>query len=212
MQGVGDYEAPSTALEGWLAFPIMLGGVLAFSYFVGQLGFALESAEENRRRFEGRLSLFQQFAHYQNLPDDILTRVQRYYAYLWSTSSGQSAYLCAIVPWNICDCETGFDTTELLKELPDALRSDVSVALVRHITDKMDFFQGSEPGFVASVVNALKLRVCLPGEYICMAGENGNEMFFVERSLPFPSFLFFVWFFPSFSVHSHSLVSVLIFS
>lgn len=76
----------------------------------------------------------------------------------------------------------------ILNDMPYPLRNEIIFYRTHSILDKMPLFQGCQPGFTRSIAMVLNPGTFPPGDYVVVAGEIDQEMYYVDRL----HFFFFV--------------------
>lgn len=161
MAGYGG-ALPNTDLEVGYQLFISIIGFFLFVTIIGTVGSLVTNLDVTASEFRARMDTINEYMTYRNMSPELKTKVQQYYTHLWKTRKG-------------------LDETQVLEDLPDFLRVDVSMHLNREIIEKVPIFANSSPNFVSEVVMNLKPRLSLPGSYIIRIGEPGREMYFINK-------------------------------
>lgn len=123
--------------------------------FMGQLG----QDEENLR---ARIRDLNSFMTSRNLPKRLQHRVRTYFLHCWSLKGA-------------------FEKDDLSEALPCNLRNEVLMYTRGAVLAKVPIFNGCNPGFREQLGRRLKARVYAPGDTVVEWGEQGDEMFFLNR-------------------------------
>ena len=159
--GFGDIAA-NTVSERVFAVILMGFGVGFYSYTISNLSTIMENIDLRSSHLKTRLSTLNDFSKDSNLPRNLKTRIRRHIVH----DHEQNIY-----SW--------FSHDSLLKDLPAALRTEISQYLHRDIVQKVIFFQDKDPGFIAFVLPNLRNLAFKCGEVIFQQGEHADEVYFL---------------------------------
>lgn len=159
--GYGDI-VPNTPVQKVYAIGVMLLGIGVYGYIIGNIATLLANRDPVKNRYLEHREKLAAFLRYRHLPDDLQRRVREYYTYLWEE-------------------RLLFDEPQILEGLPPALREDISMHLRRGLLERVPLFRGADPGFVREVALHLHRVVYTPGDLIIRSGDQGNDMFFIDR-------------------------------
>ncbi|KAM4697250.1 cyclic nucleotide-gated channel alpha-4 [Discoglossus pictus] len=70
---------------------------------------------------------------------------------------------------------------KILQNLPEKLRVEVAVSVHMSTLSKVQIFQHCEKGLLEELVLKLNPQVYSPGEYVCMKGDIGREMYIIKE-------------------------------
>lgn len=70
---------------------------------------------------------------------------------------------------------------QLLNDLPDYLKIDVSLHINRSMIKQVPMFAVAPEKFLGAILIRLRPLIALPGSYIIRKGEFGEEMYFISR-------------------------------
>lgn len=159
--GYGDI-GPTTTIERVYAMAVMIGGVAMYSFVIGNVASILASMQPARRRYVEHMERITAFMRYRNINPQLQRRIREYYTFIWGK-------------------RLGYDESTLIADLPASLMNEVSLFLKRDIIDKVPFFQGVNEELLREIAAEMRPTVFTPGDYVCRAGEDGDEMFFINR-------------------------------
>ena len=109
-----------------------------------------------------KLQTLNHFMLTRRLPSDLQQRIRSYYLTIWVRRGG-------------------VDDAAIMEELPNTLRTEISLVMNQDILGKVPIFASSSTGFIHSLVQHLKLQTYGPKELIVREGDIGSEMYFVSR-------------------------------
>ncbi|KAF0979329.1 hypothetical protein FDP41_001672 [Naegleria fowleri] len=153
---------PITDFETWCMLVVTVIGLCLYVAIVGTVGAILGDLNAQKEVFENFIDAIKAFMNYRKLSSDLQGKVIEYYTYLWKTRKT-------------------LDENQMLDELPEHLKIEVSLFLNKDIIQKIPFFQHLEEQFINSLVLKLKPKVALPNSLIVRKGDIGREMFFINR-------------------------------
>ena len=153
---------PYTDLETWCMLLVTVFGLCLYVSIVGTVGAILSDLNAQKEGFENFLDGIKAFMNYRKLTKDLQGKVIEYYSYLWKTRKT-------------------IDEDNMLAELPEHLKIEVSLFLNKDIIQKIPFFQHLEEQFINSLVLKLKPKVVLPNSLVVRKGDIGREMYFINR-------------------------------
>lgn len=77
-----------------------------------------------------------------------------------------------------CPCSFSLSCSQLLKDFPDELRSDITMHLNKEILE-LSLFSSASRGCLRSLSLHIKTSFCAPGEYLLRQGDALQAIFFV---------------------------------
>jgi voltage-gated potassium channel len=159
--GYGE-TTPETNIQHIYAIIIMLAGVGAYGFIIGNVANLLSKRNPARIQFFNNLEQLKVFVNYRKIPMHLQKKVSDYYTYIWKK-------------------KLGFDESVFLSSLPQGLQNEVSVHLKRDILEKIPLFKGVSDEFLRDVSLQMRPIVCIPGECVFKENDIGHEMYFVIR-------------------------------
>lgn len=159
--GYGDIT-PKTQGQMLYAILAMFVGAGMYAYVIGNIASIVGRLDPGKARYIENMEKVEAFVVNRRFPPELRERIQLYYEYLWSK-------------------RLVYDERTLLGELPEGLRSEVSLFLVRDILEKAPLFQGAGDNFLREIALRLRQIVLTPGEYVFHEGDHGKEMYFVSK-------------------------------
>ncbi len=159
--GYGDVTATNDA-QTLYALVVMLIGVGVYGYLIGNVASLLANIDPAKVHHLQNLEKLTAFMNYRSIPPEIQKRIRDYYDYLWEK-------------------RLSFDESNVIADLPPSLKTEVSLFLKRDIIAKVPLFQGASEEFIKEIALEMKPLVFMPGDYVYHAGEQGRDMYFINK-------------------------------
>jgi voltage-gated potassium channel len=158
--GYGDL-VPEGSPQVWYTMVVMALGAAIYGFAIGNVANLLANVDLLRSQHLGRIETVNSFLRDRHVPRHLQAQVRSYYNYLWESRAG--------------------DQTEMLDDLPEALRVEIAMHINRPILEKVPLFTGASETFLRQLALRLEPSVAIPGEPIVSRGEAGHRMFFINR-------------------------------
>ena len=159
--GYGDVT-PSTHAQIIYTMVVMVLGVGVYGYVIGNAAQLIANIDIAKAHYLAIMDRLATFMRYRNIPLSLQRRIYDYYQYLWEN-------------------RMVYDEATVLQELPDSLRTEVSLVLKRDFIEKVPFLQGASHELTRELALELRPVVFTPGDYVFRAGEIGRHMYFISR-------------------------------
>lgn len=159
--GYGDIT-PQTRIQTIYTMFVMILGVGIYGYVIGNISSLIANMDVAKANYRERLDRVNAFLKYRDIPPALSERIISYYAYLW-------------------DSRLGYDESTVMDDLPDALKTEVSLFLNRDIIEKVPLFRGASEELIRDIVKELHPLVATPGDFIFRKGDIGTCMYFISR-------------------------------
>ncbi len=161
--GYGDIS-PNLSKNAELVFTmfVQILGVGAYGYIIGNIANMLSNMDIAKVRHQERTDRMNSFMKSKKIPQQLQEQVHQYYNYLWHT-------------------RRGYDDMTVLADLPDSFRFEFAMLLNQSIIEKAPLFSGASPSLLREVVAQLKPAIHVPGDAICVYGEIGDKMYFINK-------------------------------
>eukprot|EP00002_Diphylleia_rotans_P017407 TRINITY_DN3380_c0_g1_i1.p1 TRINITY_DN3380_c0_g1~~TRINITY_DN3380_c0_g1_i1.p1 ORF type:complete len:701 (+),score=113.48 TRINITY_DN3380_c0_g1_i1:74-2176(+) len=160
--GYGDI-VPKTDTERIYTILNMLIGVTTFTFVVGSMSAFIQQADHSSKSKKDKLDQVNQWLKYRELPAPIQYRVREYYNHIWSKKSGF------------------FDESALLKDLPVALRSTITLWLNEQTLRNIGFFSKLDDATLSGIISKMQPLSCRSGDYLVREGQEGYCMYIISR-------------------------------
>ena len=161
--GYGDIYAYTTE-ERVFALLIMSFGVAFYSYTISNLSTIMASIDSRTLNMKARISALNEFSKATKLPEDLKQRIKSHILLNYEEN---------IFSW--------FDQDSLMNELPNSLRTEVSLHMHHKIVEKIYFFQDKDPGFISYMVPKLRTICLQAGDYLYKEHEYPDEVYFLTK-------------------------------
>ncbi|OXA51806.1 Cyclic nucleotide-gated cation channel subunit A [Folsomia candida] len=140
----------------------LFGGVIIFAIIVGNVGSVVINMTETKTEFQNTMDSIKEYLKFQKVSKDLEKRVITWFDYLMSRKQM-------------------FNEDKVLTTLPQKLRMEIAMSLHLGTLKRIEMFQDCDPGLLTELVLKLRLQVFSPGDYICLKGDVGKEMYIVRR-------------------------------
>lgn len=161
--GYGDLSPDKARMiEVFYVMGIQLMGAGSYGYIIGNIASLLANIDVAKAQHRERLERVNTFMKSKKFPWELQEKVNHYYNYLWETRAG-------------------YDDASVLEELPESFKLEFSLLLNKGILEKVPLFNGANPNLIKEIVLCLKPCIYTPGDIICMYGEIGDKMYFINK-------------------------------
>ena len=158
----GDPGLPSNDAERLMDLCIAFLSVFVVAVVIGNVNELVSELNAQESALREKLQTLNHFMLTRRLPTDLQQRIRSYYLTIWVRRGG-------------------VDDAAIMEELPNTLRTEISLVMNQDILGKVPIFASSSTGFIHSLVQHLKLQTYGPKELIVREGDIGSEMYFVSR-------------------------------
>lgn len=159
--GYGDIT-PVTPKQTIFAIIVELLGAGLYGYVIAIFASLVAKLDVARTHFTEKIEKMNTFMRFRKIPSDLQDRIRSYYEYLWTT-------------------RRGYDEGQVLTDLPDSLKIQVSLHLCSGMIEKVPIFSGAGEDLIKQIVTKLRPGIFTPGDYIFREGEVGDSMYFISR-------------------------------
>jgi len=164
--GIGRDVQPVSPLEHIVSILMILGGIIMYSIVIGQATSAFSNLEASDAERRQKLEAINQYMRVKRVPNPLQTRVREYYLYMWSSHQSLNE-------------EGG-----IMADLHDSLRLELHISLNRKLIENVPMFKMiKDHNCLIDLIEKLKPKIFIPGEYIVLEGEVGAEMYVVVRGI-----------------------------
>ncbi|EDQ84691.1 uncharacterized protein MONBRDRAFT_30002 [Monosiga brevicollis MX1] len=136
--------------------------VLVIAFFIGSVEQLLLEWNRDAEEFRARMMKLNQFMGRRHLHKELQQRIRNYYFHAWSRQGA-------------------FDNPQILRDLPVNLRTEVNVCTHGKVLAKVPLFKSLDKSFLNQLTEKIKLRIYAPGDLVVAVGEEGDEMFILNR-------------------------------
>lgn len=159
--GYGDIVPVGTG-QTVFVIAVEIMGAAMYGLVIGSIAGLIANIDVAKRQYRERLERINAFLRYRDVPQELLRKVDAYYAYLWETRKG-------------------YNELEFIHDLPSALKESVALFLNRDLIARVPLFEKASPTLIRDIILKLEPVVFTPGDYVVRAGEIGRDMFFISR-------------------------------
>jgi voltage-gated potassium channel len=157
--GYGDI-VPQRSLEYIVAIAVMLLGASMYAFIIGNVASLLGHLDAGKVNHWRKMETVTEYLRSRHVPKNLLTRVRDYYEYLWAK-------------------HRGMPEQDLVGDLPESLRLELLLSLVRELLVNVPLFKYCEPPLRDALLMELKPRTYDPGSQVAREGDVGREIFFI---------------------------------
>lgn len=161
----GPEGSPNTELELLLSLGIIFLGFSVYATIIGSIGNVLTDFDQESSEWISKSEQIDRYCVAHGLPRTLTKRVKDYFEYLRAHS------------------KTGITQQEIFAELPDSLKTDISLHLTKDLLAEVAFFKKAPLPCLSLIAKLLKPISVPPGERIITEGEVGQSMYFLMRGL-----------------------------
>lgn len=140
--GYGDIT-PKGNVQTLYALLVMVVGVGTWGYFIANVANLIGHIDMSKMDFSKRLDTITAFFASRDVPEKLQKRIREYYHYIWEN-------------------RLDHDENEMLSDLPDSLRNEISLLLRKSLIDKAPIFERGGKDFSTEVVTHLNVHVFYP--------------------------------------------------
>ncbi len=159
--GYGDITPISATQKIYTMF-VMFFGVAVYGYVIGNISTLLASTDLAKTNYVNKIEELNTFFEDKTIPFELQEKIRDYYNHIWQSRLGR-------------------DEAIILNDLPESLRTEVTLYLNREIIHKVPMFHDAGEEFIRELAAKLEPAVFLPGDLIIHKGEIGDRMYFVSR-------------------------------
>lgn len=136
-------------------------GVGTYGFIIGNISTLIANIDVAKTQYREKMEKINTFIKHRSIPGPLQRRINDYYDYLWES-------------------RRGYDESQVLKDLPVSLKTQVSLYLNKEIIEKVPLFKGASPSFIKELIMNMQPVVFTPGDYIVTKGEIGDDMYFIN--------------------------------
>jgi len=161
--GTGMVFAPATGLEASYTIVATICGFLMYAFIIGSASTALQEMDIEKSWKSRRINQIKQYLKQRAVPDDFVNEIISYYEYRW------------------CRNLDNQDDVDIFKGLHTTLKRSLQLAVNSQLVAKVPMFRDITETCLENLIKSLEARIYLPGEWVLMKGERGQEMYFIAR-------------------------------
>jgi len=159
--GYGDIT-PHLNYEYVFTIIVMIIGAFMYAFIIGNIASLISSLDIQKASYWSKIDSIKLYLRYRGVPADLNERVRNYYEYRWAN-------------------HRGLEEQKIFNDLPDPLRLEVMMQLVKGLLDKVPLFKYSSENLKNVLLLALKAKTFDPNSLIVRSGETAKEIFFISK-------------------------------
>lgn len=157
--GYGDIT-PFLPLEIFFTILIQICGTSMFGYIIGNVASLISRDDETAKMIKEKMKAVNDYMRYRKIPEHLSSKIRRHYEYSWKRSQV-------------------YKETEILSELPQAVRTECALYIHRDIILSVPFISNLGIDVIPNIVTRLRPMLASAGDEVIKEGLFGNEMYFI---------------------------------
>jgi voltage-gated potassium channel len=157
--GYGDIT-PVTNIQLIYTMFVEILGVAVFGYLIANITGIVSQKDPAMNNYLRQLDRLAALVRYRDIPKELQEKIRNYYLYVRKK-------------------RLGYNELSVLDDLPNGLRTELSLSLKHDILTKIPLFADASENFIKEIAIHLKPLIVTPGEYLFKAGDEGFEMYFL---------------------------------
>uniref|UniRef100_K3X6M9 Cyclic nucleotide-binding domain-containing protein n=1 Tax=Globisporangium ultimum (strain ATCC 200006 / CBS 805.95 / DAOM BR144) TaxID=431595 RepID=K3X6M9_GLOUD len=145
---------------------VMVMGAVLMAVVFGNVAILIANYYESQSSHQKKMEWLFASMNRMKLPNDLQNRINDYYQAMWERHGTLDGAVTAFIP-----------------ELSRNLAYEVELFLRMDMINRAPIFQNCSAKVVQELVMELELQVFMPGDYIVVRGEVGNDMYFVQNGV-----------------------------
>ncbi|ETL87122.1 hypothetical protein, variant 1 [Phytophthora nicotianae] len=145
---------------------VMVVGAVLMAVVFGNVAILIANYYESQSSHQKKMEWLFASMNRMKLPYDLQNRINAYYQAMWERHGTLDGAVTAFIP-----------------ELSRNLACEVELFLRMDMINRAPIFQNCSAKVVQELVMELELQVFMPGDYIVVRGEVGNDMYFVQNGI-----------------------------
>lgn len=145
---------------------VAVAGAILMAVVFGNVAMLIANYYESQSSHQKKMEWLFASMNRMQLPLDLQTRITDYYQAMWERHGTLDGAVTAFIP-----------------ELSRNLAYEVELFLRMDMINRAPIFQNCSAKVVQELVMELELQVFMPGDYVVVRGEVGNDMYFVQSGI-----------------------------
>lgn len=145
---------------------VSVSGSILMAVVFGNVAMLIANYYESQSSHQKKMEWLFASMNRMQLPLDLQTRITDYYQAMWERHGTLDGAVTAFIP-----------------ELSRNLAYEVELFLRMDMINRAPIFQNCSAKVVQELVMELELQVFMPGDYVVVRGEVGNDMYFVQSGI-----------------------------
>ena len=159
--GYGDIT-PHLNYEYVFTIIVMIIGAFMYAFIIGNIASLISTLDVQKATYWSKIDAIKLYLRYRGVPPEVNDRVRNYYEYRWAN-------------------HRGLEEQKIFNDLPDPLRLEVMMQLIKGLLDKVPLFKYSSENLKNVLLLALKAKTYDPNSLIVRSGETAKEIFFISK-------------------------------
>lgn len=145
---------------------VMVFGAVLMAVVFGNVAILIANYYESQSSHQKKMEWLFASMNRMKLPNELQNRINDYYQAMWERHGTLDGAVTAFIP-----------------ELSRNLAYEVELFLRMDMINRAPIFQSCSAKVVQELVMELELQVFMPGDYVVVRGEVGNDMYFVQNGI-----------------------------
>ncbi|OWF53455.1 Potassium voltage-gated channel subfamily H member 7 [Mizuhopecten yessoensis] len=159
--GFGNVAPNTNAEKVFSIFAMLLGSLLSAAIF-GNVSSIMLRLYQGSDEFQEKVESIKEFINFHQLPKNMAGRLQESFQHQWAYTNG-------------------IDMSNVLKNFPDCLQSDICLHLNRTLLNNCPAFKGANPGCLRALSMKFKTTHAPPGDTLIHPGDILTAIYFIAR-------------------------------
>ncbi len=159
--GYGDIT-PDSNLQMIYAMVVQVLGFSVFGYIIGVIAGIFAKKDPSTQTYLDNLEKLRTMVQYRHISNELQERITDYYQYIYEK-------------------RLGYDESQFLNTLPNALRHAVALQLKKEVIALIPLFKNIKTDIISEIAINLKPLILTPGDYLFKADDPGNDMYFIIK-------------------------------
>jgi CRP-like cAMP-binding protein len=160
--GIGDDINPKSQIEVAFTTAMTVVGLMMYSLIIGSASSALANMDSTATQRRQTLDKVSAYMRSRKVPAFFQRIIVDFYQHMWTTPMKES---------------------DVFKDLPESLRSRLSMVLNRDLIDRIPVFRNMTAEVYIRLVQKLYHNTYLPGEFVIRRGDIPRCIYFVKRGM-----------------------------
>tara|TARA_B110001452_G_scaffold228445_1_gene203867 strand:- start:666 stop:2861 length:2196 start_codon:yes stop_codon:yes gene_type:complete len=157
------WNTQGSAGQHLVATAIMLFGAFLFAVLFGEIVVQIANLNASASAYQEKMRAINESMQAHHIELRLQARVRRFYEFQWLHQRGVK--------------------NDYVRELPEALRSDIAVSQYAQTLQKVPIFASVQHQVIVMLSERLRPAVTMQGDIICTQGMVGHEMYFIETGI-----------------------------
>jgi CRP-like cAMP-binding protein len=162
--GIGRDIMPVTLVEHLFSTLMIIVGVVLYAVVIGAASSVLANLDSHKATQRHKMDAIKRYLSQNRVQTSLSKRIRDYYEYVWSSS------------------QTTDKNESVVFDLHDSLRLELDIHLHRRLLQSIPMFACiDDPNCIIDMIQKMQASIFIPGEYIVVEDEVGDEMYVIVR-------------------------------